>query len=125
MHACDPVEPGRGVPGLPAVRHREALSGEPFRSPRQKRLRGRRGRPGGRHLRQPRGTGAHMIDAVIISTGDELTTGRTTDTNAGFIADRLLGLGIDVVAVLTVGDRQDRLRWAWREALKLARVVIA
>ena len=54
-----------------------------------------------------------MIDAAIISTGDELTTGRTTDTNAGFIADRLLGLGIDVVAILTVGDRPERLRWAW------------
>jgi len=66
-----------------------------------------------------------MIDAVIISTGDELTTGRTTDTNAGFIADRLLGLGIDVVAVLTVGDRPERLQWAWREALKLGHVVIA
>jgi nicotinamide-nucleotide amidase len=66
-----------------------------------------------------------MIDAAIISTGDELTTGRTTDTNAGFIADRLLGLGIDVVAVLTVGDHPDRLRWAWTEALRVARVVIA
>jgi competence/damage-inducible protein CinA-like protein len=66
-----------------------------------------------------------MIDAAIISTGDELTTGRTTDTNAGFIADRLLELGIDVVAVLTVGDRPERLRWAWTEALRLAHVVIA
>jgi len=66
-----------------------------------------------------------MIDAAIISTGDELTTGRTTDTNAGFIADRLLTLGIDVVAVLTVGDHLERLRWAWTEALRLARVVIA
>ena len=66
-----------------------------------------------------------MIRAAIISTGDELTTGRTTDTNAGFIADKLLGLGIDVVAVLTVGDHADRLRWAWSEALKLADVVIS
>jgi len=54
-----------------------------------------------------------VIDAAIISTGDELTTGRTTDTNAGFIADRLLALGVDVVAILTVGDRTERLRWAW------------
>ena len=50
-----------------------------------------------------------MIRVAIISTGDELTTGRTTDTNAGFIADKLLGLGVDVVAVLTVGDRPERL----------------
>jgi nicotinamide-nucleotide amidase len=66
-----------------------------------------------------------MIRAAIISTGDELTTGRTTDTNAGFIADKLLGLGVDVVAVLTVGDRPERLRWAWTEALRLADVVVA
>lgn len=66
-----------------------------------------------------------MIAAAIISTGDELTTGRTTDTNAGFIADKLLGLGVDVVAILTVGDRPERLRWAWTEALRLAHLVIA
>lgn len=66
-----------------------------------------------------------MIQVAIISTGDELTTGRTTDTNAGFIADRLLGLGIDVVAILVVGDHADRLRWAWSEALRLAHVVIS
>jgi nicotinamide-nucleotide amidase len=66
-----------------------------------------------------------MIDAAIISTGDELTTGRTTDTNAGFIADRLLELGIDVVAILTVGDHPERLRWAWSEALRHAHVVIS
>jgi nicotinamide-nucleotide amidase len=66
-----------------------------------------------------------MIDAVIISTGDELTTGRTTDTNAGFIADKLLGLGVDVVAILTVGDRPERLKWVWTEALRMAHLVIA
>ena len=65
-----------------------------------------------------------MIDAVIISTGDELTTGRTVDTNASFIADRLFAIGVDVVAILTVGDQPERLRWAWAEALSLGRVVI-
>jgi nicotinamide-nucleotide amidase len=66
-----------------------------------------------------------VIDAAIISTGDELTTGRTTDTNAGFIADKLLALGVDVVAILTVGDHPDRLRWAWSEALRKAHLVVA
>ncbi|HEY2389120.1 MAG TPA: competence/damage-inducible protein A [Candidatus Binatia bacterium] len=66
-----------------------------------------------------------MIDAVIISTGDELVTGRTTDTNAGFIADKLLGLGVDVVGILTVGDRPERLTWVWSEALRMAHLVIA
>ena len=30
-----------------------------------------------------------LTKAAILSTGDELTTGRTVDTNAGFIAERL------------------------------------
>ncbi len=70
-------------------------------------------------------THSDVIDAAIISTGDELVTGRTTDTNATFIADRLMQIGVDVVGVMTVGDRPDRLRWVWTEACKLAHVVIA
>lgn len=66
-----------------------------------------------------------MIErAAILSIGDELTTGRTVDTNASWIADELLGVGIEVVAVLTVGDFPDRISWALREALALADLVI-
>lgn len=63
--------------------------------------------------------------AVLLSTGDELTTGRTPDANASFIADQLVGLGIDVVAILVVGDLLDRLAWAWREAIRLGDLVIS
>jgi len=63
--------------------------------------------------------------AAILSTGDELTTGRIVDTNASWIADQLFALGLDVVAVLTVGDYPERLAWAWRQALELAEVVIS
>jgi nicotinamide-nucleotide amidase len=63
--------------------------------------------------------------AVIVSTGDELTTGRTSDTNSTFIAEQLVALGVDVVAVLVVGDFPDRLSWAWREALRLGDLVIS
>jgi nicotinamide-nucleotide amidase len=66
-----------------------------------------------------------VIEAAIVSTGDELTSGRTADTNSSFIADKLFALGIDVAAILTVGDRLERLRWAWTEALRLAHLVIA
>jgi nicotinamide-nucleotide amidase len=66
-----------------------------------------------------------VIEAAIISTGDELTSGRTTDTNSSFIADKLVALGIDVVAIVSVGDRQERLRWGWTEALRLAHLVIS
>jgi len=62
--------------------------------------------------------------AVLISTGDELTTGRTLDTNANYIADVLVGVGIDVVGMLVVGDYPDRITWAWRTALQWADLII-
>lgn len=63
--------------------------------------------------------------AVILSTGDELTAGRTLDTNAAHIAERLAGAGIDVVAVVVVGDDRARLAWAWSAALSQADVVVS
>jgi len=67
-----------------------------------------------------------MIErAAILSTGDELTTGRIVDSNASWIADKLFEIGVDVACVLTVGDYPDRLEWAWRQALERADVVIS
>lgn len=62
--------------------------------------------------------------AVVISTGDELTTGRTVDTNANYIADQLVGAGVDVVSMLVVGDYPDRIAWAWHTALEQADLII-
>jgi len=45
--------------------------------------------------------------AAILSTGDELTTGKVIDTNSAFIADRLFSIGIKVAAVLKVGDDRE------------------
>ncbi len=45
-----------------------------------------------------------MIErAAIVSTGDELTTGRIVDSNAAWIADKLFEIGVDVTCVVTVG----------------------
>ena len=67
-----------------------------------------------------------MIErAAILSTGDELTTGRIVDSNASWIADKLFEIGVDVVCVLTVGDWPERLAWAWRQAIAQADVVIS
>jgi nicotinamide-nucleotide amidase len=63
--------------------------------------------------------------AVILSTGDELTTGRIVDTNANYLADKLAEIGVDLVAVLTVGDVPERLEWAWRTALQMGDVVVS
>ena len=64
-------------------------------------------------------------EAVILSTGDEITTGRIVDTNSNYIADKLAEAGIEVVAVLTVGDVPERLEWAWKAAMTMADVVIS
>ncbi|MGZ9130506.1 MAG: competence/damage-inducible protein A, partial [Candidatus Binatia bacterium] len=66
-----------------------------------------------------------MIEkAVILSTGDELTTGKVVDTNSAVIADRLFTLGIRVAAVVKVGDDRDHMLWALRQAQELGDIVI-
>ncbi|HEY7318398.1 MAG TPA: competence/damage-inducible protein A [Candidatus Binatia bacterium] len=66
-----------------------------------------------------------MIErAVILSTGDELTTGKVVDTNAAAIADRLFAVGMDVAAVLTVPDHREKLSWALSEARQLGDIII-
>lgn len=62
---------------------------------------------------------------ALLSTGDELVTGRTVDTNANFIADRLAAIGLEVVAIFVVGDYPERMRRAWEQALGEADVVIS
>ena len=62
--------------------------------------------------------------AVILSTGDELTTGRVIDTNSAAIAERLFAIGVEVAAILKVGDNKDQLLWALRQAQALADIVI-
>ena len=67
-----------------------------------------------------------MIEnAAIISTGDELTSGRTLDTNANFIADKLVAAGLDVTAIIVVGDYPERITWAWHAAIRQAGLIIS
>jgi len=62
---------------------------------------------------------------AIISTGDELVQGRTIDTNAAYIADRLGAIGIEAQSVVTVGDYPEQIEWAWHHSLARADIVIA
>lgn len=62
--------------------------------------------------------------AVILSTGDELTTGKVVDTNSAAIAERLYSAGIKVAAVLKVGDESERLLWALQRARELGDLII-
>jgi nicotinamide-nucleotide amidase len=61
---------------------------------------------------------------VILSTGDELTSGRVIDTNSAAIAERLFAIGIEVPIILKVGDNKDQLLWALRQAQALGDSVI-
>jgi nicotinamide-nucleotide amidase len=66
-----------------------------------------------------------MIEsAVILSTGDELTTGKVVDTNSAFLADQLFSVGVRVTAVLKVGDNPERLLWALGRACELGGLII-
>jgi len=62
--------------------------------------------------------------AVILSTGDELTTGKVVDTNSAFIADRLFTVGVKVAAVLKVGDDREKLLWAMHQGSELGDIII-
>lgn len=63
-------------------------------------------------------------NVVILSTGDELTTGKIVDTNSAVIADWLHSIGLRVVAVLKVGDDREKLLWALDQARELGDFII-
>ncbi|RCK67992.1 competence/damage-inducible protein A [Desertihabitans brevis] len=52
------------------------------------------------------------VRAGILVTGTEVLTGRVTDRNGPWLAERLRQLGVDVGRVVVVGDRPDDLRTA-------------
>lgn len=50
--------------------------------------------------------------AGIVVTGTEVLTGRVADANGPWLAERLLGIGVDVGRVVVVGDRPEDLHAA-------------
>jgi nicotinamide-nucleotide amidase len=67
---------------------------------------------------------ASAASAVIITVGEELLSGATTDGNAAWLGRQLARLGVPVVERFTVGDRDDRIVEALHSSLKLAEVVV-
>ena len=63
-------------------------------------------------------------NAAILSTGDELITGKVVDTNSAVIADQLFSLGIRVAAVLKVGDDREKLLWGLERAREISDLII-
>ena len=62
--------------------------------------------------------------AYILSIGTELLQGMITDTNATFLAQELVALGIELVHVTQVGDDRGRMVQTLRRALDEADLVI-
>ena len=66
-----------------------------------------------------------MTSTSIVSIGNELLNGHTTDTNATYICQQLLSIGIPVVSVYTVGDDVGQIVRALKRAAEDADIVIA
>lgn len=64
------------------------------------------------------------MKAYILSIGTELLQGMITDTNATFLAQELVALGIELIHVTSVGDDRQRMAATLRDALKQADLVI-
>jgi len=62
--------------------------------------------------------------SAVVTVGDELLLGRTVDTNAAWLADRLAVLGLPVDRIETVGDDDARIVDAVRRALGDAALVV-
>ncbi len=54
------------------------------------------------------------LRAGIVVTGTEVVTGRVSDRNGPWLADRLLELGADVLSIIVVGDRPEDIVRALR-----------
>lgn len=49
------------------------------------------------------------MKASILTIGDEILNGSTTDTNASFIAERSINAGLEIVKMLSVSDQKDHI----------------
>ncbi|MBW8741613.1 MAG: CinA family protein, partial [Acidobacteria bacterium] len=63
--------------------------------------------------------------AVLVITGSELVRGDRTDRNGPFLAREVLRLGFDPARIEIVGDREDELEGALRDALRADLCVVS
>ncbi len=64
------------------------------------------------------------MKAIIISSGDELLTGDTLDTNMNWLCRKLTELNVRVIKSYTVGDERNYFLQALTEAIKQAELVM-
>lgn len=65
-----------------------------------------------------------MLDAEVISVGDEMTSGQRLDTNSQWLSQRLGDIGVRTVRHTTVGDDLSANVDAFRQAAERARFVV-
>src|SRR5215467_5852405 len=65
-----------------------------------------------------------IVNASIITIGDELLIGQTVDTNSAFIGQELNKIGVWVKRRVAVGDVYDDIWNALSEESKLADIII-
>jgi len=66
-----------------------------------------------------------MKKASIVSIGNELLTGQTISTNAAYLSEKLLSIGITVVSSYTIGDDIDSIVRVLKLASSDADIVLA
>ena len=66
-----------------------------------------------------------MKKASIISIGNELLNGQTISTNAAYLSERLLSIGIPVVSSYTIGDDVDSIARVLRLASDDGDIIVA
>jgi nicotinamide-nucleotide amidase len=66
-----------------------------------------------------------MAKASIVSIGNELLNGHTTDTNATYICRQLLSIGVPVVSVYAIGDDISKIVETMKRAVADGDIVIA
>jgi len=64
------------------------------------------------------------MQVEVISIGDELLIGQTINTNASWIGEQLLNIGIHLRWITTVGDRADHINLALQTAESRADVIL-
>lgn len=64
------------------------------------------------------------MNAHLLTIGDELLIGQTTNTNAAWLGERLSRLGVQVERTVTVGDDPDTMRDELGRAVRQARLTV-
>ncbi len=64
------------------------------------------------------------MKAIIINIGDELLIGQVTNFNASWMAEQLNTIGVDVLRIVVISDKEEEIITALKDAEKIADVIL-